>query len=220
MKILQTQTAPNPRRVRIFLAEKGIEVPYEELDLMKGALKTPEFTKLNPLPARAGADPRRRHADRRDHGHLPLFRGDAARAGPVRQRARGSGPWWRCGTGAWSSICCSVRGAGLPPPASGHGAARGAAGVGVGRGQQAQGAGDARRSWTRSWRTRPYHRRRRLLGRRHHRAGGGRLHAGRRASSGPRSSKNLDALARRGVGAAEREGLRSGWRQRAEGRAA
>ena len=49
MKILQTQTAPNPRRVRIFLAEKGIEVPYEELDLMKGALKTPEFSRLNPL---------------------------------------------------------------------------------------------------------------------------------------------------------------------------
>ena len=47
MKILQTRTAPNPRRVRIFLAEKGIEVPYEELDLMKGALKTPEFMKLN-----------------------------------------------------------------------------------------------------------------------------------------------------------------------------
>src|SRR5262249_27298912 len=49
MKILQTQTAPNPRRVRIFLAEKGIEVPYEELDMMKGALKTPDFMKLNPL---------------------------------------------------------------------------------------------------------------------------------------------------------------------------
>ena len=49
MKILQTQTAPNPRRVRIFLAEKGITVPYEELDLMKGALKTPEFARLNPL---------------------------------------------------------------------------------------------------------------------------------------------------------------------------
>lgn len=47
MKILQTRTAPNPRRVRIFLAEKGIEVPFEEYDLMKGALKTPEFTKLN-----------------------------------------------------------------------------------------------------------------------------------------------------------------------------
>lgn len=47
MKILQTKMAPNPRRVRIFLAEKGIEVPFEEVDLMKGGLKTPEFTKLN-----------------------------------------------------------------------------------------------------------------------------------------------------------------------------
>jgi glutathione S-transferase len=47
MKILQTRTAPNPRRVRVFLAEKGIEVPFEELDLMKGALKSPEFTNLN-----------------------------------------------------------------------------------------------------------------------------------------------------------------------------
>jgi glutathione S-transferase len=49
MKILQTKTAPNPRRVRVFLAEKGVEVPYEELDLMQGALKTPEFTRLNPF---------------------------------------------------------------------------------------------------------------------------------------------------------------------------
>jgi glutathione S-transferase len=48
MQILQTKTAPNPRRVRIFLAEKGIEVPYAELDIVKG-LKTPEFTKLNPF---------------------------------------------------------------------------------------------------------------------------------------------------------------------------
>lgn len=47
MKILQTRGAPNPRRVRIFLAEKGIEVPYEEVDLMKGELKTADFTKLN-----------------------------------------------------------------------------------------------------------------------------------------------------------------------------
>jgi glutathione S-transferase len=49
VKILETRAAPNPRRVRIFLAEKGIEVPFEELDLMKGALKTPEFTRLNRL---------------------------------------------------------------------------------------------------------------------------------------------------------------------------
>ena len=48
MKIIETKQAPNPRRVRIFLAEKGIEVPYEQLDLMKNELKTPEFTLLNP----------------------------------------------------------------------------------------------------------------------------------------------------------------------------
>ncbi len=49
LKILETRTAPNPRRVRIFMAEKGLEVAYEDLDLMKGALKTPEFTQLNPF---------------------------------------------------------------------------------------------------------------------------------------------------------------------------
>jgi glutathione S-transferase len=48
MKILQTRTAPNPRRVRMFLAEKKLQVPFEELDLMQGALKTPQFTALNP----------------------------------------------------------------------------------------------------------------------------------------------------------------------------
>lgn len=45
MKILETRTAPNPRRVRIFLAEKGIKVTFEECDL--GALKSPEFSALN-----------------------------------------------------------------------------------------------------------------------------------------------------------------------------
>lgn len=49
MKLLETRMAPNPRRVRIFLAEKGIQVPTEELDLMKGELKTESFTNLNKL---------------------------------------------------------------------------------------------------------------------------------------------------------------------------
>lgn len=49
MKIIETRTAPNPRRVRIFLAEKGLEVPFEEVDLMAGDLRTPEFTRINPL---------------------------------------------------------------------------------------------------------------------------------------------------------------------------
>ena len=47
MKILETRSAPNPRRVRMFLAEKGVTVPFEEWDLTKGVLKSEEFTKLN-----------------------------------------------------------------------------------------------------------------------------------------------------------------------------
>ena len=48
MHIIETRRAPNPRRVRIFLAEKGIDVRFEERDLMDEAFKTPAFTALNP----------------------------------------------------------------------------------------------------------------------------------------------------------------------------
>lgn len=48
MYIIETQTAPNPRRVRIFLAEKNIEIEYKQRDLMAEELKTAEFTRLNP----------------------------------------------------------------------------------------------------------------------------------------------------------------------------
>jgi glutathione S-transferase len=49
MKIYETKTAPNPRRVRIFLAEKGITVPFEQVEFTDTALKSAEFSKLNPL---------------------------------------------------------------------------------------------------------------------------------------------------------------------------
>jgi glutathione S-transferase len=49
MKILDEKRAPNPRRVRVFLAEKGIEVPFEHLDIGTGAHKSPEFSRLNPV---------------------------------------------------------------------------------------------------------------------------------------------------------------------------
>jgi glutathione S-transferase len=49
VKIVETRMAPNPRRVRIFLSEKGISVPFEEVDLMSGVLRNPENTALNPM---------------------------------------------------------------------------------------------------------------------------------------------------------------------------
>ena len=41
--------APNPRRVRVFLHEKGIEVPTKQIDIMKGEHKKGDYKKLSPL---------------------------------------------------------------------------------------------------------------------------------------------------------------------------
>lgn len=49
MKIYDSTTAPNPRRVRIFLAEKGVAVPYEQVDIVKADNRGAEFRRKNPL---------------------------------------------------------------------------------------------------------------------------------------------------------------------------
>ncbi|HWE78861.1 MAG TPA: glutathione S-transferase [Pseudolabrys sp.] len=49
MKLYDSKLAPNPRRVRIFLAEKGIEVPTEQVDIGAKQHLTPEYTSVNPL---------------------------------------------------------------------------------------------------------------------------------------------------------------------------
>jgi glutathione S-transferase len=49
MKLYDDKLAPNPRRVRIFLAEKGIEVPTVTVDIFKLEHKTPEYRKINSL---------------------------------------------------------------------------------------------------------------------------------------------------------------------------
>jgi glutathione S-transferase len=51
MKLIDQPRTPNPRRVRIFLAEKGISVPSEMLDLMQSQQKTADFAMLNPYQA-------------------------------------------------------------------------------------------------------------------------------------------------------------------------
>ena len=49
MKLFDGGRAPNPRRVKVFLAEKQITVPTEQIDLGKLAHKSPEYTAINPL---------------------------------------------------------------------------------------------------------------------------------------------------------------------------
>ncbi len=49
MKLYDGGRAPNPRRVRIFLAEKGIKVPTEQVDLGAMQQRSEAFTAINPM---------------------------------------------------------------------------------------------------------------------------------------------------------------------------
>ncbi len=49
MKLYDGGRAPNPRRVRIFLQEKGIEVPIQPVDLAAMEHKSPAYSEVNPL---------------------------------------------------------------------------------------------------------------------------------------------------------------------------
>jgi glutathione S-transferase len=46
MKIYDRPLAPNPRRLRVFVAEKGLQIPYEIVEA--GRNRTPEFLAKNP----------------------------------------------------------------------------------------------------------------------------------------------------------------------------
>jgi len=49
MKLYDAGRAPNPRRVRVFLAEKGVTVPIISIDLARLEHKAPAYVAINPL---------------------------------------------------------------------------------------------------------------------------------------------------------------------------
>jgi glutathione S-transferase len=46
---LFSSLGPNPKRVRVYLAEKGLALPVEHVDIFAGENRTPEFLARNPL---------------------------------------------------------------------------------------------------------------------------------------------------------------------------
>ena len=48
MKLINS-VGPNPRLVRMLIAEKGIELPTEDLDIMAGANRQAPYTDRNPI---------------------------------------------------------------------------------------------------------------------------------------------------------------------------
>ena len=47
MKLYDCQMAPNPRRVRVFLAEKGVDIPKTEVSIIDGENLKPEYLAVN-----------------------------------------------------------------------------------------------------------------------------------------------------------------------------
>lgn len=48
MLFYDCSTAPNPRRARIFIAEKGLEIETQEVSMIKGEQLAPDFLRVNP----------------------------------------------------------------------------------------------------------------------------------------------------------------------------
>ena len=49
MRLYDARTAPNPRRVRIFLAEKGVSVPVAQVDIVSAQNRSAEFRAKNAM---------------------------------------------------------------------------------------------------------------------------------------------------------------------------
>ena len=78
MKLYDYPTAPNPWRVRFFIAEKGLTIPSVMVNLVKREQFAPTFRVLNPSCTVPVLETGRWHRDQRGVCHLPLSGGTAA----------------------------------------------------------------------------------------------------------------------------------------------
>jgi glutathione S-transferase len=51
MKLYDFPFAPNPKKLRVYLAEKGLTIPLTPVNLVQGEHRTPEFLAINPRGA-------------------------------------------------------------------------------------------------------------------------------------------------------------------------
>lgn len=113
MKFYDCRTAPSPRLVRIFLAEKGIGVSTVEVDLRQGAHLAPEFRAINPyctVPVLELDDGTRLTSTQGCWRYLeeaypdpPLLGGTAKEKGVVADRV------WRIETEGWQAMAEALR---------------------------------------------------------------------------------------------------------------
>src|SRR6202046_76170 len=109
MKIYDFTGAPNRRRVRVFLAEKGItNVPFEQVNLGTADNRKPDFLKINPM----GGIP---VLELDDGTHIAesvaicRYFETIKPEPPLMASMRRTKPSSRCGIGGWSSRFCPWR---------------------------------------------------------------------------------------------------------------
>ena len=100
MKLYDGGRAPNPRRVRIFLAEKGIAVPYRAGRPRQIGTALRRIYRDQPDAACAGAGPRRRHRDCRVRSRFAAISKPSTLSHRYSAAARSKSHWSRCGSAA------------------------------------------------------------------------------------------------------------------------
>jgi len=115
MKLYNSKVAPNPRRVRIFLSEKGVSIPPVEVDLATLEHKTAEFSAINPFQV----IPALELDDGTVIGESIAICRYIEELHPSRicsARRRSNGRRSRCGSAEWSGISCcrSPRSSAIP----------------------------------------------------------------------------------------------------------
>jgi len=200
VKLYNHAVAPNPRRVRIFAAEKGIELSLEDVDILAGQSRTPEFLAKN------------------SSGGVPVLEFDTVHTSPSRSPFAGiwrgfipSRTFWgaifanrrrsRGGTGVWSWNCSLPSGArsDLPRPFQ--------AIAGLRRSSACTRLSAPRTDGSRAERT-PVRRAGPLHNRRHHGVGGNRYRRpfGRHKNSS--EARVFDPQARASIEPSKRQGVR------------
>ncbi len=74
MLLFDTALAPNPKRVRMFLAEKGVVVETRQVDLIGLEHKSEAYRRINPMASVPRSGPRRWRGADRIRRHLSLHR--------------------------------------------------------------------------------------------------------------------------------------------------
>ena len=90
MRFYDYSLAPSPRKVRLFIAEKGLSIPTVEVDLRARAQLDAGVSRQEPRRDGARSRARRRHVPDREPRDLPLPGASPPGAEPVRRRREGA----------------------------------------------------------------------------------------------------------------------------------